>query len=136
VNRFIDHLRVVTTNNYNTIADFHTTNHSTLSFLSLLSLIFTLQQLSVVAIPQRCFHWTFPGNESYQWRFFRFRCPLVNTPQLNPQLHSTHTLSSLLQVPTPELDSDLSLVKVKVKVRVTLRLWRFTANQFVLASPP
>jgi hypothetical protein len=28
---FIDHLLVVTTNNFNTIADFHTTNHSTLS---------------------------------------------------------------------------------------------------------
>jgi hypothetical protein len=35
VNRFIVHLHVVTTNNYNTIADFHTTNYSTLSFLSL-----------------------------------------------------------------------------------------------------
>jgi hypothetical protein len=36
VNRFIDHLQVVTTENYNTTADFHTTNHSTLSLLSLL----------------------------------------------------------------------------------------------------
>jgi hypothetical protein len=41
VNRFIDHAQVVTTNNYNTIADFHTTNHSTLSLLSLLSLVVT-----------------------------------------------------------------------------------------------
>jgi hypothetical protein len=41
VNRFIDHLQVLTTNNCNTIADFHTTNHSTLSVLSLLSLVFT-----------------------------------------------------------------------------------------------
>jgi hypothetical protein len=39
---FIDTLQVVTTNNYNTIADFHKTNHSTLSLLSLLSLVFTL----------------------------------------------------------------------------------------------
>jgi hypothetical protein len=31
---FIDHLQDVTTNNYYTIADFHTTNHSTLSVLS------------------------------------------------------------------------------------------------------
>jgi hypothetical protein len=31
VNIFIDHLQVVTTNNYNTIADFNTTNHFTLS---------------------------------------------------------------------------------------------------------
>jgi hypothetical protein len=36
MNRFIDHLQVVTTNNYNTIAEFHTTNNSTLSLLSLL----------------------------------------------------------------------------------------------------
>jgi Ca2+-binding RTX toxin-like protein len=30
-NNLIDHLQVVTTHNYNTITDFHTTNHSTLS---------------------------------------------------------------------------------------------------------
>jgi hypothetical protein len=35
VNRFIDYLHVVTTNIYNTITDFHTTNHSTLSLLSI-----------------------------------------------------------------------------------------------------
>jgi hypothetical protein len=50
MNRFIDHLQVVTTSNYNTIADFHTTNHSTLSLLSLL--------------PQYL-----PGNSSPQWLF-------------------------------------------------------------------
>jgi hypothetical protein len=37
VNRFIDHLQVVTTNNYNT--DLHATNQSALSFLSLFSLV-------------------------------------------------------------------------------------------------
>jgi hypothetical protein len=37
----IDNLQVVTTNNYNIIADFHTTNHSTLSLLSLVSLVVT-----------------------------------------------------------------------------------------------
>jgi hypothetical protein len=31
VNILIDHLQIVTTNNYNTIADFHITNYSTLS---------------------------------------------------------------------------------------------------------
>jgi hypothetical protein len=41
MNIFIDHLQVVTTNNYNTVADFHTTNDSTLNLLSLLSLVFT-----------------------------------------------------------------------------------------------
>jgi hypothetical protein len=35
VNRVPDHLQVATTNNYNAIADFHTTNHSMLSLLSL-----------------------------------------------------------------------------------------------------
>jgi hypothetical protein len=34
MNRFTDQLQAVTTNNYNTIADFHITNHSTLSLLS------------------------------------------------------------------------------------------------------
>jgi hypothetical protein len=42
VNRFIDHLQVVGTNNYNTIADFHATNHSTLSLLSLRYLVTAL----------------------------------------------------------------------------------------------
>jgi hypothetical protein len=37
---FTDHLQAVTTNNYNTVADFHTTNHSTLNLLSVLSLVF------------------------------------------------------------------------------------------------
>jgi hypothetical protein len=31
VNRFIEHLQMVTTNIYNTVSDFHTTNHPTLS---------------------------------------------------------------------------------------------------------
>jgi hypothetical protein len=41
VTGFIDHLEVVTTNNYNTIARLHTTNHVTLSLLSLFSLVIT-----------------------------------------------------------------------------------------------
>jgi hypothetical protein len=40
MNRFIDHSQVVTTNKYNTITDFHSTEHSTLEHLSLLSLVF------------------------------------------------------------------------------------------------
>jgi hypothetical protein len=39
VNRF-DHLQAVITNTYYIMADFHTTNHSTLNLLSLLSLLF------------------------------------------------------------------------------------------------
>jgi hypothetical protein len=42
VNRFSNHLQVTITDNYNTIADFHTTNHYTLSLLSLVSLVFTV----------------------------------------------------------------------------------------------
>jgi hypothetical protein len=34
-----DHLQVMITNNYNTIADLYTTNRPTLSLLSLLSLV-------------------------------------------------------------------------------------------------
>jgi hypothetical protein len=55
MNRFIDHLQVVIKNNYNTIGDFHTTNHSSLGLLSLLSLVFTRQQLSTMAILLQCF---------------------------------------------------------------------------------
>jgi hypothetical protein len=40
MNRFIDHLQVITANNYYTIADFHTTNRSTISLLSLFPLVF------------------------------------------------------------------------------------------------
>jgi hypothetical protein len=36
-----------------------------------------------MAIPLTCLNWTFSS---------RFRCPLVNTPQLNLQLHCTHSL--------------------------------------------
>jgi hypothetical protein len=41
MNRFTDNLQAVTTNNYNIIADFHTTNHSALSLFNLPSLVFT-----------------------------------------------------------------------------------------------
>jgi hypothetical protein len=37
---FIYHLHVVTLNNYYTIADFHTTNHSTLSLLNLFTSLY------------------------------------------------------------------------------------------------
>jgi hypothetical protein len=37
---FIDTGQVITTNNYYTIVDFHTTDHSTLSLLSLFPLVF------------------------------------------------------------------------------------------------
>jgi hypothetical protein len=40
---FIDHLQVITTNNYYTVTDFHTTNHSTLIF----SVYFHWSSLSV-----------------------------------------------------------------------------------------
>jgi hypothetical protein len=41
VNKFTGHLQVITTNNYNTSAHSHTTNHSTLSLLSLFPFIST-----------------------------------------------------------------------------------------------
>jgi hypothetical protein len=41
MNRFIDHSQGVTTNNYNTIADLHITNHSTQSLFSLFPLVIT-----------------------------------------------------------------------------------------------
>jgi hypothetical protein len=56
VTRFIDHLQVVTTKNYNTIADFYTTNHLMPSLLSLLSLVVTFKQLATMVIPLPYFH--------------------------------------------------------------------------------
>jgi hypothetical protein len=44
VNKFIDHLHVVTTNNYNIVADFHTKSSQS-TFPSL-----------TMAIPLQCFH--------------------------------------------------------------------------------
>jgi hypothetical protein len=43
---YIDHSQVVATTKYNTLADSHTTNHSTLNLLSLLSLVFTIRILA------------------------------------------------------------------------------------------
>jgi hypothetical protein len=46
MNRFVNHLLVVTTNNYN-IADFHTTNHSTLkSSQSILTSLYLVTSLN------------------------------------------------------------------------------------------
>jgi hypothetical protein len=45
MNRFIDHLQVATANNYNTIADFHTTDHSALSLFSLHSRVLSVTAL-------------------------------------------------------------------------------------------
>jgi hypothetical protein len=60
VNSFIDYLPVVTTNNYNTIADFHTTNDSKLSFLRS-----TFTSLYVATALHNDYSSTvFPGNES------------------------------------------------------------------------
>jgi hypothetical protein len=64
VNRFIDHLQVVTTDNYNTIANIHTkSSQSTLTSFYL-----------ATALSNGC-------------STRHFRCSLVNTPQLNPELH-------------------------------------------------
>jgi hypothetical protein len=49
VDRFIDHLQVVSTNNYNTVADCNTTNHPTLSSQSVLLILL--------------------GNSTQQWLF-------------------------------------------------------------------
>jgi hypothetical protein len=54
VNRIIDHSQGVTTNKYNSIADIHTTNHSTLSSLTLFPLASSWQQLSTMANPLKC----------------------------------------------------------------------------------
>jgi hypothetical protein len=50
VNRFIDQLQVVATNNYYTTADVYTTNRFTPSLFSLLSWVYTWQQLSTMEV--------------------------------------------------------------------------------------
>jgi hypothetical protein len=87
VNRFIYLLQVVTTNNYNNIADFHTTNHSTLkssqsTFTSLY--LATALRLFLCSVFTRRFLVT-----NHQ-----LRCPVINAPQLNPQLNSTQLNST------------------------------------------
>jgi hypothetical protein len=59
VNRFIDHLQVVTTNKYYIPAHSHTTNHSTLNLLSVLSLV-------VTALNNGCFSEMFSLYVSWQ----------------------------------------------------------------------
>jgi hypothetical protein len=54
MNGFTDHLQVVTTNNYYSTADFHTTNHSTLNLLSVLSLVFTIRFLATDLTQSQC----------------------------------------------------------------------------------
>jgi hypothetical protein len=54
MNRLIDRLKAVTTNNCNIFPDFHITDHPTLSLLGLLSLVFTWQQLSTMATLLQC----------------------------------------------------------------------------------
>jgi hypothetical protein len=65
VNRFVDHLQVVTTNNYNISADFHAFQITTRKVFSRL----------------RCLHYSFLGNNSQLWRLFRF-CAYKRTVNL------------------------------------------------------
>jgi hypothetical protein len=51
---FIDHSQVVTTTKYNTLADFHTTNHSTLNLLSVLTLVLTIRFLATDLLQSHC----------------------------------------------------------------------------------
>jgi hypothetical protein len=60
VNRFTDHLQAVTTNNYNTTADFHTKNRSTLKSSQSASISLYLVTASHNGFSSA----VFPGNES------------------------------------------------------------------------
>jgi hypothetical protein len=79
------------------------------------------------------FHCDWLGCDLRIGRFFSFRCPLVNTPQLNTQL-----LNCLLNSLTNEwlmnwiLESEWQWEWESELIYN----WRFTANQFVLASSP
>jgi hypothetical protein len=90
VNRFIDHLQAVTANNFNTIADFHTTNHSTLSSQSAFTGRYLVTALNngysstMFSLDVSCYR--ILTTEILQLPWSR-RCPLVSTPQLNYQLN-------------------------------------------------
>jgi hypothetical protein len=47
VNSFIDHLQVIITNNYNTVADFHSTDHSMLSSQSAFTSHYLVMNLNI-----------------------------------------------------------------------------------------
>jgi hypothetical protein len=91
VNRLIDHLYTAhgTTSNYNTIVYFHTSNHSTLSLLSLLSPV-----VAVTAL-----------NNAYSFRNVFTGRFLVTT--LKKEDFSAFVLTSLLsgEYPTTELST-------------------------------
>jgi hypothetical protein len=95
MNRFIDHLQVVTTNNYNTIADFHTKSSKS-NFISL---------YVVTALHNGYSSAVFLLDVSRE-RIFSLRCPPVNTPQLKPQLHCTHSLNWTRSVESYSLGAD------------------------------
>jgi hypothetical protein len=91
VNRFIDNSQVVTTNNCNTVADFHTKNHSTLSLLSLLGNS-SPQRLLLCSIFARRFLVTNLSNEDssasvVRWLTLRSR---TLTCQLQRHLLASH----------------------------------------------
>jgi hypothetical protein len=68
-NKFIDHLQVVTANNYNTITDFH------------------------ITIPSACFHKSLLRNSSPQWLFF---CNVFTRPFLVTNLNNRDCSASVV----------------------------------------
>jgi hypothetical protein len=90
LNRFIDHLQVVTTNNYNTIADFHATNHSALFSMYVFPSRYLVTDLnsgySSALFSLNVSWYRILTMEILQLPWSRC-CPLLNTPQLNSQLN-------------------------------------------------
>jgi hypothetical protein len=104
VNRFIDHLQVVTTNNHNTIADFHNTNHSALNFFFnwytgglesnwvfsvLRSLIGLLWQPRVIMMMEKLVEWLAKEAEVFgenlpQCRFVHYKPHILSRSELGP----------------------------------------------------
>jgi hypothetical protein len=115
-NRFIYYPQDVITNNYNSIADFHTTDHSRLSILSLFPLVSTRQQLSVMAIPLQDFTRrllvtiSFWGQPSFAARSV---CHLVLYMLIDA---SEQCIVSIVSVGDEDID----------KMQVSRNLWRWT----------
>jgi hypothetical protein len=102
---FIDHSQVVITTKYNTLADSHITNHSTLNLLSVLSLVLTIRFLAT--------------DLSQSHRNFKYHCNYSTCTVFNSHTKSSwHSLIPflLLSSTADSLNAYLRLFLAKVEV--------------------
>jgi hypothetical protein len=93
VTGFIDHSQFVATTKYNTLADSHTRNHSTLNHLSVLSLVFAVYFLAT--------------DFSQFYRSFKYKCNYSTCTVFNS--HTKSSWHSLIPSAADSLNSGLRL---------------------------